>query len=56
MKRYENQKWKQSMRLRLDFNNMMSDMLGEEQGISKIDRCNGRKTDRSCKGHGNQTR
>jgi glucose-6-phosphate isomerase len=35
MKRYENQKWKQSMRLRLDFNNMMSDMLGEEQGISK---------------------
>jgi glucose-6-phosphate isomerase len=35
MKRYEDQKWKQSMRLRLDFNNMMSDMLGEEQGISK---------------------
>ncbi|HHY83763.1 MAG TPA: glucose-6-phosphate isomerase [Clostridiales bacterium] len=37
MKRYEDQQWKQSMRLRLDFNNMMSDVLGEEQGIHKSD-------------------
>ena len=35
MKRYEDQQWKQSMKLRLDFNNMMSDVIGEEQGISK---------------------
>ena len=35
MKRYENQQWKKSMRITMDFNNMMSDMIGEEQGISK---------------------
>ncbi|HHT64455.1 MAG: glucose-6-phosphate isomerase [Caldicoprobacterales bacterium] len=35
MKRYENQQWKESMRITLDFNNMMADMLGEDQGISK---------------------
>ncbi len=35
MKRFEDNNWKESMRIRFDFNNMMSDMLGEEWGISK---------------------
>ncbi|MDD2502786.1 MAG: glucose-6-phosphate isomerase, partial [Clostridia bacterium] len=35
MKRYEDRQWKQSMRLTMDFNNMMSEMIGAEQGISK---------------------
>lgn len=35
MKRFEDQKWKQDMKLTMDFNNMMSDLLGEEQGITK---------------------
>ena len=34
MKRYENRQWKESMGITLDFNNMMSEMIGEEQGIS----------------------
>ena len=34
MKRYEDQQWKESMGITLDFNNMMSGMIGEEQGIS----------------------
>lgn len=32
MKRFEDNNWKESMRIRFDFNNMMSDMLGEEWG------------------------
>jgi glucose-6-phosphate isomerase len=35
MKRYNDLQWKQSMRLTMDFNNMMADLVGEEQGISK---------------------
>jgi glucose-6-phosphate isomerase len=34
MKRFEDRQWKQSMRITMDFNNMMSDMIGEEQGIA----------------------
>ena len=33
-KRYQNKDWKRSMTLRLDFNNMMQDFIGEE-GITK---------------------
>ncbi len=36
MKRYEDQKWKLEMKLTMDFNNMMSDLIGEEQGISEV--------------------
>ncbi|MFS8501658.1 MAG: glucose-6-phosphate isomerase [Caldicoprobacter sp.] len=35
MKRFEDANWRQSMRIRFDYNNMMSDMIGEEYGISK---------------------
>ena len=35
MKRYQNQEWKQSMRITMDFNNMMSEVIGQEQGIPK---------------------
>ncbi len=35
MKRYEDKQWKQSMRITMDFNNMMSEIIGEEEGISK---------------------
>lgn len=30
MKRYENKEWKDSMRITFDFNNMMSEFVGEE--------------------------
>ena len=33
-KRYQNKDWKRSMTLRLDFNNMMQDFIGDE-GITK---------------------
>lgn len=35
MKRYDSQQWKESMRITFDFNNMMADMIGKEQGITK---------------------
>jgi glucose-6-phosphate isomerase len=35
MKRFEDATWRESMRIRFDYNNMMSDMIGEEYGISK---------------------
>jgi len=37
MKRYKNEEFKQSMRLRLDVNNMMSDYIGTEQGITQAE-------------------
>ncbi|NLC68053.1 MAG: glucose-6-phosphate isomerase, partial [Clostridiaceae bacterium] len=33
-KRYEDEQWKESMRITFDFNNMMADVIGEEQGIT----------------------
>jgi len=33
--RYNNRKWKESMRLRLDYNNMMSDFVGSKEGFTK---------------------
>lgn len=35
MKRYEKRQWKESMKITMDFNNMMSEVIGDEQGISK---------------------
>ncbi|MFO7295279.1 MAG: glucose-6-phosphate isomerase [Clostridia bacterium] len=35
MKRFEDANWREGMRIRFDYNNMMSDMIGEEYGISK---------------------
>lgn len=35
MKRYEKREWKESMKITMDFNNMMSEVIGDEQGISK---------------------
>src|SRR5690554_4388106 len=32
--RYEDEQWKRSMRIRFDYNNMMADIIGEEQGIT----------------------
>jgi len=37
MKRFEHKNWRDSMRVCFDYNNMMSDMLGEEYGISKAE-------------------
>ena len=36
-KRYLSKEWKESMALRLDYNNMMSEFVGEEQGYTKKD-------------------
>ncbi len=33
--RYNNRKWKESMRLRLDYNNMMADFVGNKEGFTK---------------------
>ncbi len=33
--RYNNRKWKESMRLRLDYNNMMTDFVGTREGFTK---------------------
>ena len=33
-KRYQNREWKKSMTLRLDYNNMMSELVGEKEGFS----------------------
>ena len=33
-KRYVNREWKKSMRLRLDYNNMMSEFVGEKEGFT----------------------
>ena len=33
-KRYKNAEWKNSMRLRLDYNNMMKEFVGEKEGFS----------------------
>ena len=33
-KRYQNREWKKSMTLRLDYNNMMSEFVGEKEGFS----------------------
>src|SRR5690554_313541 len=35
MKRYEKREWKKSMKINMDFNYMMSEVIGDEQGISK---------------------
>jgi glucose-6-phosphate isomerase len=37
VKRYGDAKWKQDMKLRLDFNNMMAEFIGKEEGISEDD-------------------
>ena len=34
-KNYKNAEWKKSMRLRLDYNNMMREFIGEEEGFTK---------------------
>ena len=34
MKRYEDKTWQEDMNIRFDFNNMMTEYIGEEQGIS----------------------
>ena len=33
--RYNNRKWKESMRLRLDYNNMMAEFVGTKQGFTR---------------------
>ena len=33
--RYNNRKWKESMRLRLDYNNMMAEFVGSKEGFTK---------------------
>lgn len=33
-KRYQNREWKKSMQLRLDYNNMMSEYVGEKEGFT----------------------
>ena len=33
--RYNNRKWKDSMRLRLDYNNMMAEFVGTKEGFTK---------------------
>ena len=35
MRRFEDNSWKEKMRIRFDYNNMMSDMIGDEWGINK---------------------
>ena len=35
MRRFEDSNWKKTMRIRFDFNNMMSDMLGDGWGIKR---------------------
>lgn len=37
MARYKDKTWQESMRIRFDFNNMMEEYIGEEQGIKKSD-------------------
>ncbi len=37
MSRYKDKTWQESMRLRFDFNNMMAEYIGEEQGIERKD-------------------
>jgi len=37
MKRYTDRQWMESMRISFDFNNMMADVIGEEEGIKKED-------------------
>ncbi len=36
-KRYQNREWKKSMALRLDYNNMTSEFVGEKEGFTKKD-------------------
>ena len=33
-KRYLNREWRNSMRIRLDYNNMMSEFVGEKEGFT----------------------
>ena len=33
--RYNNRKWKESMRLRLDYNNMMAEFVGNKEGFTR---------------------
>ena len=33
-KRYMNREWRNSMRIRLDYNNMMSEFVGEKEGFT----------------------
>ncbi|MBQ7373347.1 MAG: glucose-6-phosphate isomerase, partial [Clostridia bacterium] len=33
-KRYQNREWRNSMRIRLDYNNMMSEFVGEKEGFT----------------------
>jgi glucose-6-phosphate isomerase len=37
MKRYRQQKWKEDMKIRFDFNNMMEEFVGPKEGINKED-------------------
>jgi glucose-6-phosphate isomerase len=37
MKRYRQQKWKEDMKIRFDFNNMMEEFVGAKEGIHKKD-------------------
>ena len=36
-KRYANKEWKESMKLRLDYNNMMAEFVGEKEGFTQKD-------------------
>ena len=35
MNNYNNAEWQKSMKIRLDYNNMMSEFVGEKEGISE---------------------
>ena len=37
LKRYDDNNWKKEMKLSLDINNMMAEMIGVEQGITSMD-------------------
>ena len=37
MERYKDKKWQESMRITFDFNNMMKEFIGEDQGIGRDD-------------------
>lgn len=37
MERSKDEKWQERMRLRIDFNNMMTEFIGQEQGIGRED-------------------
>ena len=35
MSKFENKEWREKMRISLDFNNVMSDFIGDNEGIKK---------------------